>query len=78
MISDHLLPEKEVVVWNHLNNAANIPYLAIKVGRLQSNKEGVYLESKRNKAILIFEAWQGKSTWGISSNLSSAFNQKIG
>lgn len=44
-----------------LNNAENIPYLAIKVGRLQSNKEGVYLESKRNKAILIFEAWQGKS-----------------
>ena len=61
-----------------LNNAENIPYLAIKVGRLQSNKEGVYLESKRNKAILIFEAWQGKSTCGISSNLSSAFIQKIG
>ena len=78
MISNHLLPEKEVVVWNHLNNAENIPYLAIKVGRLQSNKEGVYLESKRNKAILIFEAWQGKSTWGISSNLSSALIQKIG
>ena len=48
-----------------LNNAENIPYLAIKVGRLQSNKEGVYLESKRNKAILIFEAWQGKPTCGI-------------
>ena len=42
MISDHLLPEKEVVVWNLLNNTKNIPYLAIKVGRLQSNKEGVY------------------------------------
>ena len=61
-----------------LNNAENIPYLAIKVGRLQSNKEGVYLESKRNKAILIFEAWQGKLICGISSNLSSAFIQKIG